>query len=134
MKSCIQFAYRKALLTIAELKMNKRSFWLLHALLFVLPTITYSASPDTTNKTKSVPVIVSEVKVDQFVDRVEALGTLKAIESVAVTANVTETVSAIHFDDGQRVEAGQVLVELTSAEERALLKEARVREAEATRQ
>ncbi|KPJ90670.1 MAG: RND transporter [Gammaproteobacteria bacterium SG8_11] len=96
--------------------------------------MTYSASPDTTNKTKSVPVIVSEVKVDQFVDRVEALGTLKANESVAVTANVTETVSAIHFDDGQRVEAGQVLVELTSAEERALLKEARVREAEATRQ
>ncbi|WP_455211195.1 efflux RND transporter periplasmic adaptor subunit [Kaarinaea lacus] len=114
--------------------MNKLSFWLLLAFLPILPTITYSASPDTTNKTKSAPVIVSKVKVDRFVDRVEALGTLKANESVAVTANVTETVSAIHFDDGQRVEAGQVLVELTSAEERALLKEARVREAEATRQ
>jgi membrane fusion protein (multidrug efflux system) len=79
-------------------------------------------------------VIISEVKVDRFVDRVEALGTLKANESVSVTANVTETVANIHFDDGQRVDAGDVLVELTSAEERALLKEARVRESEATRQ
>jgi len=81
-----------------------------------------------------MPVIVAEVRRDGFVDRVEALGTLKANESVSVTANVTETVSAIHFDDGQRVEAGQVLVEMTSAEEHALLEEARVRAAEAQRQ
>jgi membrane fusion protein (multidrug efflux system) len=81
-----------------------------------------------------VPVIVSEVRIERFVDRVEALGTLKANESVSVTANVSETVSAIHFDDGQRVEAGQVLVEMTSAEEHALLEEASVRAAEAERQ
>jgi membrane fusion protein (multidrug efflux system) len=51
-----------------------------------------------------------------------------------VTANVTDTVSAIYFDDGQRVEQGQVLVEMTSAEEHALLEEARARVAEAERQ
>jgi membrane fusion protein (multidrug efflux system) len=83
---------------------------------------------------KPVPVIVSEVRVDRFVDRVEALGTLKANESVSVTANVTETVSAIHFDDGQRVAAGDILVEMTSAEEHALLEEARARVSEAERQ
>ncbi|MCG6969298.1 MAG: efflux RND transporter periplasmic adaptor subunit [Gammaproteobacteria bacterium] len=97
----------------------------------MLPALSYAAPP---KQTKSSPVIISEVKVDRFVDRVEALGTLKANESVSVTANVTETVANIHFDDGQRVDAGDVLVELTSAEERALLKEARVRESEATRQ
>ena len=79
-------------------------------------------------------MIVAEVRADRFVDRVEALGTLKANESVSVTANVTETVSAIHFDDGQRVEAGRVLVEMTSAEEHALLDEGRVRVAEFDRQ
>jgi membrane fusion protein (multidrug efflux system) len=84
--------------------------------------------------TKPVPVIVAEVRMERFVDRVEALGTLKANESVSVTANVAETVSAIHFDDGQRVEQGQVLVEMTSAEEHALLEEGRVRVAEAARQ
>lgn len=80
------------------------------------------------------PVIVAEVRIERFVDRVEALGTLKANESVSLTANVTETVSAIHFDDGQRVEKGQVLVEMTNAEEHALLEEAQARVAEAKRQ
>jgi membrane fusion protein (multidrug efflux system) len=79
-------------------------------------------------------VIIAGVKTDHFVDRVEALGTLKANESVAVTANVTETVSAIHFDDGERVKRDQLLVEMTSGEEHALLEEGRARVAEAERQ
>ncbi len=83
---------------------------------------------------KAIPVIVAETRLEAFADPVEALGTLKARESVDLTANVTETVFAIHFDDGQRVEAGQVLVEMTSAEEHALLEEGQVRVAEAARQ
>ena len=81
-----------------------------------------------------VPVIIAEVRSDRFVDRAEALGTLKANESVLVTANVTETVSAVYFEDGQRVEQGQMLVEMTNAEEHALLDEARIRVGEAQRQ
>lgn len=80
------------------------------------------------------PVIVAAVRTERFVYPVEALGTLKANESVSVTANVTETVSAIYFDDGQRVDKGQLLVEMTSAEEHALLEEGRARVAEAERQ
>jgi len=108
----------------------------LHNLLFFLLVLVpyVQAAPPSKQDAKLAPVIVSEVRVDRFVDRVEALGTLKANESVSVTANVTETVSAIHFDDGQRVKAGQVLVEMTSAEEHALLEEGRVRAAEAERQ
>jgi len=92
------------------------------------------AAPPAGEAPKPIAVIVSDVRTDRFVDRIEALGTLKANESVSVTANVTETVSAIHFDDGQRVEEGQVLVEMTSAEEHALLEEARARVSEAERQ
>lgn len=80
------------------------------------------------------PVIAAEVRTEPFADRVEALGTLRANESVSLTANVTETVSVIHFDDGQQVKRGEVLVEMTSAEEHALLEEARARLAEAQRQ
>jgi membrane fusion protein (multidrug efflux system) len=83
---------------------------------------------------KAIPVIVAAARLEAFADPVEALGTLKAMESVNLTANVTETVSALHFDDGQRVEAGAVLVEMTSAEEHALLVEGQVRVAEAERQ
>ncbi len=80
------------------------------------------------------PVIAAQARLEPFADRVEALGTLKANESVSLTANVTETVSIIRFDDGQRVKRGEVLVEMTSAEEHALLEEAQARVAEAERQ
>ena len=79
-------------------------------------------------------VFVAAVKLDRFADRLEALGTLRANESVTLTASVTETVTAIHFDDGDRVKAGQVLLEMTSAEEHALLEEARATVGEAKRQ
>ncbi|WP_295882681.1 efflux RND transporter periplasmic adaptor subunit [uncultured Thiohalocapsa sp.] len=82
----------------------------------------------------SPDVIVAAAEQSAWADRTEALGTLRANESVVVTANVTETISAIHFDDGERVAAGELLVEMTSAEETALLEEVRARVAEAERQ
>jgi membrane fusion protein, multidrug efflux system len=84
--------------------------------------------------TPPVAVIVEETRSMSLSERVEALGTLKANESVNVTSNVTETISVIHFDDGQRVGEGDILVELTSAEQHALLDEAQVRVDEAERQ
>ncbi len=79
-------------------------------------------------------VIIAQARLEPLVDRVEALGTLRANESVALTASVTETVTAIRFDDGQRVKAGDILVEMTSAEEHAQLKEAQATVQEAQRQ
>ena len=79
-------------------------------------------------------VTVAEVRADAFADRVEALGTLRANEMVVVTANTTELVTRIHFDDGQRVQAGDVLVEMSSEEERAQLQEARAAAEEARSQ
>ncbi len=73
---------------------------------------------------KAPPVVVAEVKESQFVDRIEALGTLRANESVDVKANVSETVTQISFDDGQRVTRGDVLVKLLAIEEDALIVEA----------
>lgn len=92
----------------------------------LVPALSVPAAP--------LPVIVAEATMKPFVDRVEALGTLRANESVALTANVTETVTALHFDDGQRVKAGEVLAEMTSAEEHALLEEARATVQEARSQ
>jgi len=79
-------------------------------------------------------VIVAPARLVEFADRVEALGMLAANESVALTATVTETVSVLHFDDGDRVEQGQVLAEMTSREEHAQLEEARATVNEARRQ
>src|SRR5690606_1071275 len=55
----------------------------------------------------------------EFDHEVEALGTLRANESVDVTAKTADRVVAIRFEEGQQVQAGQVLVELDSTEERA---------------
>lgn len=57
-------------------------------------------------------------------DRVESIGTLVGKESVTITAKVTEQVSAVYFEDGQMVEAGDVLVALVDSEQEALLREA----------
>lgn len=78
-----------------------------------------------------IPVVVSRPFEHEFADRIEALGTARANESVVITANVTETVSKVHFEDGQQVEAGALLVELESDEERAQLSEARANRADA---
>ena len=80
------------------------------------------------------PVVLREAVVASYDDRVEALGTLRANETIELTATVSEIVTAIHFDDGQRVEAGDILVEMTNREEHALIAEERSTIAEAKKQ
>jgi membrane fusion protein (multidrug efflux system) len=70
-------------------------------------------------------VTVGRAKRDRLYDVVEALGTAQANESVTLTAKVTDTVRRVNFEDGDYVEAGSVLIELTNQEEEALLAEAR---------
>ncbi|MFW6093978.1 MAG: efflux RND transporter periplasmic adaptor subunit [Pseudomonadota bacterium] len=81
-----------------------------------------------------VSVIVERVGRQQVADTLEALGTLRANETVRITASVSDTVSEIGFEDGQTVAAGDVLVQLTNAEESALLDEAESLADEARRQ
>ncbi len=85
-------------------------------------------------QTKPVDVIVQAVETRQLQTRIEALGSLRANESIRLTSNVTKTVTRINFEDGQRVNKGDVLVEMTSAEEQALLDEARFNTDEALKQ
>lgn len=80
------------------------------------------------------PVILEEVRVQTIADPLEALGTLRANESVQITAKVTDVIAAIHFEDGETVKAGQLLVQLSNAEEAALLLEAQSQADEAERQ
>jgi membrane fusion protein (multidrug efflux system) len=93
-------------------------------LLGVLPALSVAAP--------AIPVFVKAAVTEPFTETIEALGTLRANEAVTLSATVTETITALHFDDGQRVKTGDVLAEMTSAEEHAQLEEARstVREAE----
>ena len=71
------------------------------------------------------PVILSRVLEAPFASSLQALGTALANESVRLTANRSDLVKAIHFEDGQRVEKDQLLVELETAEEESRLVEAK---------
>lgn len=66
----------------------------------------------------AVPVTVWEIQPQTFQSRVNALGTLRAWESVTITSSVSEIVVKLHFDDGEFVEQGTLLVNLQQEEER----------------
>jgi membrane fusion protein (multidrug efflux system) len=74
---------------------------------------------------ETAPIVrVAAVGYGTLLDSVEAIGTANANESLTLTAKVTDTVSSVDFDDGDYVEAGDVLVQLTNREEEAQLAEA----------
>lgn len=70
----------------------------------------------------------------EFADEVEALGTVRADEAIELSANVTERVKAVHFEDGQVVKMGELLVELSNEEELAMLEGGKVNLAEQERE
>lgn len=79
-------------------------------------------------------VIVEPVKFVEIVDSIESIGTSHANESIILTTKVTDTVNLVHFEDGDIVEAGKILVEMTNQEESALLAEAQANLDDARRQ
>lgn len=66
-------------------------------------------------------VTTTEVERRAFSDQVEALGTVLALEAIDLSPSVTERVAEIHFDDGDVVKKGTLLVRFEDAEERAAL-------------
>src|SRR5690606_7575899 len=74
---------------------------------------------------QEVPVVTVEAaRRETLNETIEALGTALANESVTLAAKVTDTVGTVEFEDGDYVEAGAILVQLTNSEEEALLAEA----------
>ena len=90
--------------------------------LLTLPVTAKAQAPDGAKK-PATPVIVTTVTRSNFSDEVEAIGTLKANESVDLASSVTELVTNVLFEDNQRVKKGDILVEMNAAEELAELAE-----------
>jgi membrane fusion protein (multidrug efflux system) len=79
-----------------------------------------------------VGVVVQPVRTGMVVERVESVGTVRAQEAIAVTSKTAGLVTAIRFEEGQRVREGETLVQLDDAglraehdQARALLDDAR---------
>jgi membrane fusion protein (multidrug efflux system) len=85
------------------------------------------------NAPAAITVTTATIAPTAWVDVIEAVGTSKAREAVTLTAKITETVRKVNFTDGQRVAAGDVLVELTSGQQVAGLAEAQATARDAER-
>jgi membrane fusion protein (multidrug efflux system) len=73
---------------------------------------------------EATAVIGARASLESWSDPLEALGTLRADESVTLSSTVTALVAEVSFGDGEEVEAGQLLVQLNDSEEQADLRSA----------
>jgi membrane fusion protein (multidrug efflux system) len=80
-------------------------------------------------------VDVDTVKTARIVEMQEAVGTARAYESIMVTAKVAGVIQEIRFQEGQKINAGDVLVRMDADERRADIESAiaETRRAEAQR-
>ena len=115
---------------LKEKRMNKISIIVL--ITFILSPFQIAVSQE--EKKASTPVFITQVKAKKFFDIIEALGTLRARESVELNSSVTEIVTKVYFQDNQRVKKGDVLLEMDTAEEVAELAEQKSFLEEAQRQ
>ena len=74
----------------------------------------------------NAPVVVTTTVLapSRFSDSISAIGTARARDSITVTAKVSEIVQAVHFDSGDQVAKGQVLVTLSGQQQQAALAQA----------
>jgi len=69
-------------------------------------------------------VDVDTVRTGRIVEVRESVGTVRAYESIIVTSKVAGIVTEIGFNEGQKVKAGDVLVQFDAAERRAEIEQA----------
>lgn len=82
------------------------------------------------------PAVVTTETVGkgQWREGIEAMGTARSLQSIVLSSQISERVSEVRFESGQAVRAGQVLVVLDAASERADVSESQVALRDAERQ
>jgi membrane fusion protein (multidrug efflux system) len=83
---------------------------------------------------QQVGVVTAEASMGELGLEIEAIGNAVANESTEITSKTVNTVTAIHFNEGQLVKKGTVLVEFDSIQARADLSAAEAALAESSAQ
>lgn len=102
----------------------KPSLPLSFLLMFALFTLLAGGCSDQGDGPKQVaakPVVVVKAHTLTLHDRVEALGTAQASESITITAGVAGKLEEASFSDGELVRKGRVIVRMDQDEEQAQL-------------
>ena len=108
-----------------------------HTLIAAAAVLAAACSADAPDSAASGPrdvrVLVEPLVLDRTRTRVEAVGTSRAIRSIELHPATSGEVDAVLFEPGQRVEKGDVLVELDRRQEALAVRLAEVRLADAER-
>jgi membrane fusion protein (multidrug efflux system) len=110
--------------TPSTLKSRLPLFIILVVLIALISYLQWPVSSLSGNASSRV-VSIKMIPVTQveFIESVEAVGTARANEQVIITSKYSDLVEAVYFEDGQQVNAGDVLVTLNNKEERAKVNE-----------
>lgn len=81
-------------------------------------------APDARKGASAIPVVTARVEKRDVPVRLRSNGTVTAVQSVDLRAQVTSTVRAVHIREGQSVRAGDLLISLDARAEDAALRKA----------
>ena len=79
------------------------------------PPVTQAKPP----QAMAMPVLTAQAKREKVSAKIDAVGDLMAGESVVLRPEIVGRVSAIRFEEGQKVKAANVLIELNAEEQRS---------------
>ncbi len=84
------------------------------------------ATQQTSDQPPPQPVAVSviQLQLQTLQARVSSFGAIEALEEVNVAAELSGTVQAVHVNEGDRIEAGQLLLELDAQKRELALQQA----------
>jgi len=101
---------------------------------FFLSSISVSLNIKAAESNNVISIIAYQVDYQNIPQTIEVLGELKAIQSIFLTAKVSDVITGIHFADGQQVDQNQLLVEFDNLQELAQLREKEISAKEAKKQ
>jgi len=83
-----------------------------------LPKIDVSGAEDPQGEQEDAPTAVNAtvLRPGSVAEQIRTTGTLRADESVELTAEASGKITAIQFEEGERVQAGDLLVQINDAE------------------
>lgn len=94
-------------------------------LLLAITACSEQEPPAPTSTSKQIAdVVVHELKEETWQGTVKTFGVIEALEEVNVAAELSGTVLAVHVNEGDQVEAGQLLLELDPQKRQFLLQQA----------
>lgn len=107
---------------------------MLKSILTALLVVFISSAPAMAQRGGPASVFAEPVTERTFSRDIEALGTLEPKEQVELSLNASDRITALYFEDGERVREGKTLLSLAQREQLALVESAEANVEEAARQ